>query len=431
MLKFRSFYYIATETKFIQIQMSSSPQHSFFPASGQNLPTGSQTLTVSQALQYFALTLKKPNNYLRIVRRYLEYCIEHQAAIDQVSSSLYTAGQRPSLVSPVRKFIRFAAEHQITRVVLDPEQSKVPPAANELILGYLSEANLLEESKVTYTKSLNAFFAWLDKERAGGALVSFSHTTVRKYLERMKKQQASPFTIQVRLSAIKGLARWIVDHHDRLPGMQFPLEGMPNGNTMRSLDRDQLDALRGIDRIRSPRLEQQFHRDGLSEEGRTWLLDCVADSKWQAIITLMGWCGLRTIEVTRLRVRDVDFAATRLYVQGKGKEDKVAVQLLEECAYFVAQYIKEYERGKSNNEPLFPGLTTRQIRYHTRKYLKKAGLKTARISAHSLRHTTGQVLLKQGVDPIYVQRHLRHKSFTTTQIYVQQQSEKEYFKNIP
>lgn len=394
------------------------------PITGDMFPdgrcTGSQTLTVSQALQYFALSLKKPNNYLRIVRRYLEYCIEHRATIDQVSSSLYTAGQRPSLVSPVRKFIRFAAEHRITHVVADPEQSAVPPAANELILGYLSEVNLLEESKATYTKSLNAFFAWLDAERAGGGLVNFSHTTVRKYLEGMRKQQISPFTIQVRLSAIKGLARWVVDHHDRLPGVDSPT----------SLDRDQLDALRGIDRIRSPRLEQQFHRDGLSEEGRTWLLDCVADSKWQAIITLMGWCGLRTVEVTRLRVRDVDFTVSRLYVQGKGKEDKVAVQLLEECAYFVALYIREYDRGNSGSEPLFPGLTTRQIRYHTGKFLQKAGLKTARISAHSLRHTTGQVLLKQGVDPIYVQRHLRHKSFATTQIYVQQQSEKEYFRKL-
>ena len=386
----------------------------------QALTTSGQTLTVSQALQYFALTLKKPNNYLRIVRRYLEYCLEHRATIDQISSSLYTTGQRPSLVSPVRKFVRFAAEHQITRVIADQQQSAIPPAANELILGYLSEANLLEESKVTYTKSLNAFFAWLDAERAVGGLVNFSHTTVRKYLEGMKKQQISPFTIQVRLSAIKGLSRWVVDHHDRLPGVASPTP----------LDRDQLDGLRGIDRIRSPRLEQQFHRDGLSEEGRTWLLDCVADSKWQAIITLMGWCGLRTVEVTRLRVRDVDFTASRLYVQGKGKEDKVAVQLLEACAYFVALYIKEYGRGNSGSESLFPGLTTRQIRYHTCKFLQKAGLKTSRISAHSLRHTTGQVLLKQGVDPIYVQRHLRHKSFATTQIYVQQQSEKEYFRNL-
>ena len=144
----------------------------------------------------------------------------------------------------------------------------------------------------------------------------------------------------------------------------------------------------------------------------------------------MGWCGLRTVEVTRLLVKDVDFAAKRLYVHGKGKDDKVAIQLLEECAYFVALYIKEYGRGNSGSEALFPGLTTRQIRYHTRKYLVKAGLKTARISAHSLRHTTGQVLLKQGVDPIYVQRHLRHKSFATTQIYVQQQSEKEYFEQL-
>ena len=174
-----------------------SVQHSLSPASGQ-------TLTVSQVLQYFAMTLKKPNNYLRIVRRYLEYCIEHQSTIDQVSSSLYTAGQRPSLISPVRKFVRFAAEHQIVRVVADPERDPVPPAANALILGYLSEANLREESKVTYTKSLNAFFAFMESERAGGGLVNFSHTTVRKYLERMKAEQVSPFTVQVGLVYIKG-----------------------------------------------------------------------------------------------------------------------------------------------------------------------------------------------------------------------------------
>ena len=81
-----------------------------------------QTLTVRHALQYFALSLKKPNNYLRIVRRYLEYYIEYQSTIDQVSFSLYTTGQRPSLISPVRKFVRFAAEHQIIRVVADPER---------------------------------------------------------------------------------------------------------------------------------------------------------------------------------------------------------------------------------------------------------------------------------------------------------------------
>ena len=402
-------------------------------ASSESLAATGQTLTVSQALKYFALSLKKPNNYLRIVRRYLEYCMEHHSTIDSVSSALYTAGQQPSMVSPVRKFVRFAAEHQIIRVVADPERDPVPPAANALILAYLSEASLREESKVTYTKSLNAFFTFMERERAGGGWANFSHTTVRTYLKRMKAAQVSPFTIQVRLSAIKGLARWVVDHHDRLPGVSTPGVDAPS-----EMSRDQLDNLRGIDRIRSPKMELQFHRDGLSEEGRSWLLDCVTDSKWQAIITLMGYCGLRTVEVTRLLVRDVDFAASRLYVHGKGKDDKVAVQLLEECSYFVSLYIKDYQISDSTGSSrqrrvgahLFPGLTTRQIRYHTGKYLRMAGLKTSRVTAHSLRHTTGQVLLKQGVDPIYVQRHLRHQSFATTQIYVQQQSEKEYFKHL-
>ena len=379
----------------------------------------SQTLTVSQTLQYFALSLKKPNNYLRIVRRYLEHCVAHQSAIDQVSAAVYTAGQKPSMISPVRKFIRFASEHQITHVIADPTTSSIPPAANRLILSYLNEANLAEESKITYTRSLNAFFTYLGNERQQGAMVNFSQTTVRKYIDQLKRNQISPFTIQVRLSAIKGLARWVVDHHDRL-AIQ--------------LDRDQLDALRAIDRIRAPKIESQFHRDGLSEEDRTFLLDCIADSKWQAIITLMGWCGLRTVEVTRLLVKDVDFSTERLYVQGKGKDDKKAVHLVDECAFFLQLYVDEYQVKGTNrygaNEALFPKLTTRQIRYHTKKFLEKAQLKTPRVSAHSLRHTTGQVLLKKGADPIYVQRHLRHKNFATTQIYVQQQSEKEYFKKL-
>ena len=180
------------------------------------------------------------------------------------NSSLYTAGQRPSLISPVRKFVRFAAEHQIVRVVADPERDPVPPAANALILAYLSEANLREESKVTYTKSLNAFFAFMESERVSGGSVNFSHMTVRKYSDSMSAQQISQFTIQVRLSAIKGLARWVVDHHDppctrRLPGIESTTE----------LSRDQLDALPSIGLIRSLRLEQQYHKDGLSEDGRT------------------------------------------------------------------------------------------------------------------------------------------------------------------
>ena len=50
-----------------------------------------------------------------------------------------------------------------------------------------------------------------------------------------EKDQLSPFTRQVRLSAIKGLSRWVVDHHDQLAG-----------SSKLALDREQLDSLRGI-----------------------------------------------------------------------------------------------------------------------------------------------------------------------------------------
>ncbi|SDM53677.1 Phage integrase family protein [Catalinimonas alkaloidigena] len=53
---------------------------------------------------------------------------------------------------------------------------------------------------------------------------------------------------------------------------------------------------------------------------------------------------------------------------------------------------------------LFPGLTMAQVRKWVNGYLHALGLKSARVSAHSLRHTAGQVLIAKGVDPVHVQR---------------------------
>lgn len=378
--------------------------------------SSSHLLTVSRVLAYFEKSLKKKNNYVRVVKKYLLYCLEHHYLIDEISFKLYTAGQWPSQVTPVRKFLQFARQHNIVQVLPDSPKHALPPAANELVLAFLDDAkNLDEGSKTTYLKSLNDFFFYLEQHGGSQAGYGFSGKTVTRYLAWMKKKQLSAFTICLRLSAVKQLAAWIIAHRQKLS-----IE----------LSVHQLDDLRDVAQVRGPRLERMFHKDGLPEIDRETLLSSIPDVKWQAILSLLAYEGLRTIEVTRLKVRDIDFKEMKLWVLGKGKDIKEPIRLFDACAHYLKAYLMSVPEP-SAQDALFPGLNTGQIRYHTGKYLKLTGLKSDRISAHSLRHTTGQVLIAKGIDPVYVQQHLRHKDFSTTQIYVAQQTRQEYFKHLP
>ena len=73
-------------------------------------------------------------------------------------------------------------------------------------------------------------------------------------------------------------------------------------------------------------------------------------------------------------------------------------------------------------EPLFDDLKTHQIRYVVDKQLKRHGLKRVGMSAHSLRHTVGQLLLEEGVSLEHVQQHLRHETLETTQFYTKKKN---------
>ena len=144
--------------------------------------------------------------------------------------------------------------------------------------------------------------------------------------------------------------------------------------------------------------------------------------------------GLRTVEVTRLTLGDVEFSKGLLQVCGKGKSTKKAIKLFDSCSVILRQYIQSGE-GIPITAPasaaLFPDLETAQIRYRVDKYFKALDLKRKGMSAHSLRHTAGQLLIDKGVEPVWVQRHLRHELFETTQFYIKKKTERDYFEKMP
>ncbi len=372
---------------------------------------GYQVYTVSELLTYFEKQLKRKNNYRYLVNKYLRFCLEEKYLIDEISFAVHTAGKPGSMVSPVRKFLRFAQAHGIRSVRADPVQSKVPPAAHELILQFIAENTTLRgsESKAKYVQALNAFFLFMQQESAG-----FTATFTEQFVQDLRAKDYSPFTINLYVSAVKQFARWLLLRYDHLP-MQ--------------LSEPQRNAIRNILLIGGLKTDKTFYKDSLSKEERDKLFAVIAAQKWQAIASLMVYCGLRTVEVTRLKAKDIDLERNRLWVLGKGKASRQAIKLFQACALYLHPYLAT--QTLTPERLLFQGLTTRQIRYHMDKYLMLAGLKRAGVSAHSLRHTAAQLLLAEGVNPVHVQRQLRHQQFETTQFYVRKQIEKDYFEQMP
>ena len=148
------------------------------------------------------------------------------------------------------------------------------------------------------------------------------------------------------------------------------------------------------------------------------------------IITLMAYCGLRTIEINRL---DVDHLATEadrmiMKVQGKGhrEPDEIAVIPLSQEATiraWIAARSSLRERSRALFVSLSPRtkglrLSTRAIRGIVKARYRAAGVVGPDKSTHSLRHTAITQAIKAGASPMQAQAMARHQSFDTTLGYI-------------
>ncbi|WP_345246141.1 tyrosine-type recombinase/integrase [Nibrella saemangeumensis] len=375
---------------------------------------------VSQLIRYFAADLPKSSNYPRHAKAYVRYCLMEKLGIDSFSFGRYTADLPPNCVSPLRKFMLFYQAIGQPQVVADTRQPKVPPAANDLVLRFIREAKNLrgEHSKETYTKALNTFFAYVADQQQLGQSASLSGITVADFVQYLKAEDYSAFTVNLYLSAVKQLASWCIRKREEL-----------------KLESEQLNALRDIADVRGLAIERTFYKDSLERSERQQLLADTESARDKAMLALLGLEGLRTVEVTRLRLGDLDFIRGQLLVLGKGKHTRKAIKFFAACRELLQAYLEEIGRWplkpEHRSESLFPDLKTYQIRYVVDKQLRKQGLKRSGMSAHSLRHSAGQLLLEDGVSLEHVQQHLRHETLETTQFYTKKKTRSTYFQQLP
>jgi site-specific recombinase XerD len=148
------------------------------------------------------------------------------------------------------------------------------------------------------------------------------------------------------------------------------------------------------------------------------VLNCVHHFQYQVCLKTIYACGLRLLEGTRLRVKDIDSDRKMLHVvQGKGNKDRYVP--LPDHTLRLLRHLWATHR---NPEWMFPsrnGLAAfdeSMIQKAFQSALHESGINKA-ASVHTLRHSYATHLLEVGVDLRIIQIYLGHASPSTTAIY--------------
>ena len=272
----------------------------------------------------------------------------------------------------------------------------------DLISQWLKFADVKSKSIETYNKAIRRFIVWLQENNIRAPTAE----DIYRWRDSLNSEGKSAATINLYLTSCKLFFKFLSQ------------QGLYNVD---------------ISHIKGFKINTEHKRDALTAEQGKLVLNSFDTStveglRNKAMTALMITCGLRTIEVIRANVGDIDrsFGRTALYVQGKGRDQKAeCVMLPKKVELLINNYLNS-RNNLQNDSPLFASishrnfggrLTTVAVSGIVKKAFRSVGLDSKRLTAHSLRHSAATAMLLAGVDLVKVQQILRHKNVNTTLIY--------------
>lgn len=143
----------------------------------------------------------------------------------------------------------------------------------------------------------------------------------------------------------------------------------------------------------------------------------------KAIFTTIYGSGLRLNEIVHLRVRDIDSANMRIFVnKGKGGKNRYTL-LSENNLEILREYWKAYRPNHPDGYMFYPKadksrcLTKRGVQDAMKKHLKKSGV-SQNYTVHTLRHCFATHLLESGVDVCRIKQLMGHTHIQSTTFYL-------------
>lgn len=288
-----------------------------------------------------------------------------------------------------------------------------PLRIEELTNSFIGDIDAMKSSRRLYRRTLKQYFNYIDK--TGYNLNEIARTHVLEYKETLLSSGLTSLTVGSYLTVVRKFYEW-TEANKLYPNVA-----------------------KGI---KTPSRKQQFKKQPLHPKQVTKLLKHLktTNSRDYAIVNLLIRTGLRTIELVRANIEDIEYKGSQrvLLVKGKGRDEKDNFVILTDKAF---KPIEEYleERGQTSSvEPLFTStsnnnkggrLSTRTVSFIAKEALVAIGLDDKSYTAHSLRHTAGTNILRAGGSLEMVQFTLRHSNPATTQIYISTLNEERRLEN--
>lgn len=304
---------------------------------------------------------------------------------------------------------------------------QVPAFSNSLFERFIDYTDRKETTVKGYFTCLRQYAKWLNDN--GIRLDETTREDIKAYRDYLASSGLAVGTQQQYLRAVKQLYKWAAS------------EGL---------------YINVADNVHGAKIRHDVHKkDALQREDVAQIADTIDRSdesgkRLYAMYLLCVICGLRTIEIHRADVGDLKTVGgtTYLYLQGKGHDDKDApVLLIKEVYDAVQDYLNSRSAKATAKSPLFtstsnkgkPGaklykkdengnkvfdrisdgrIATTTISTMLKTLLVNAGYDSDRLTAHSLRHTSGTGAHKAGIDLYGVQHLMRHCDPATSEIYI-------------
>jgi site-specific recombinase XerD len=183
--------------------------------------------------------------------------------------------------------------------------------------------------------------------------------------------------------------------------------------------------------IKSPRIDRKLPAT-FSEQEIDQILDSITDEQLQssfpqrdrAIMEVLYATGIRSSELSAMKLEDINFLEKTIKIMGKGKKERI-VLFNESAEKKLKSYILQERRALLADIPdhgiLFINhigtqLTTRSIQRVCTRFRKCLPVDRP-LTPHKLRHSFATHLLNHGANLRVVQELLGHNSLTTTEIY--------------
>ncbi|MBZ9740799.1 MULTISPECIES: site-specific tyrosine recombinase XerD [unclassified Mesorhizobium] len=249
-------------------------------------------------------------------------------------------------------------------------------------------------------------------QEIGGGLAGAAAADIRAYLDDIAARGFAPTSQARKLSAIRQFFKFLYAEglrgDDPTGTLDSPKKGRPLPKTMSEAETGRL-------------IDRAAHEAGDAGLGYA---DRLAALRLHALVEVLYATGLRVSELVGLPVTVAQRDDRFFMVRGKGDKERM-VPLSAKARAAMRSWLDARAKlpAFADSPFLFPaasdsGYLSRQVFARDLKGLAaRAGIASAKISPHVLRHAFASHLLQNGADLRAVQQLLGHADISTTQIY--------------